>query len=203
MDAHTKLLEGKEFEIDAKLKKLYEGFDSEWAERMERIKEIDEHLKVHNSVEIVRHIKANYLAKINKHKLEAEGYLHDKNSDLSNCKDSICKAKAQKLIDWVTKNISNLESIIEFFQEKMQEYMSKGDIKIIDGEGDDEEDDEVMKSDKKNQAASIRLMKEFNGGDDENDDEKINPINFEGSLESEDMVEYEDYEESVIPRSSN
>jgi len=201
MQNHTKLLDAKEVEIDAKIKKFYEGFDSEWAERNKNIKEIDEHLKVHNSVEVVRHIRDHYLKKITDHKKDAEDYLSGKKSELNDCKHIVCKTKVQKLIDWTEKTIGHLQKIIKFFEDKIQQYMTKEDIKIIDGEYDDEEDDEVMKSDKKNQKESIKLMKEFNGSDD--DDSNVNPINFEGDIEGEDMNEPEDYEESVIPRASN
>merc|ERR1712007_351735 len=189
-----------------KLKKLYEGFDNEWAERNEKMEELEKHIENHNSAEIVRHIKEHWINKITKHKKDLSEYLISKNTELTECKDDLCKQKVQKIIDWIKKTNDNMDQIISFFQKKMEEYMDKEDIKIMEGV-DDSEDDEVMKSDKKNQNESIKAMDEFLGDSDNNN---IKPINVEDNLESlisndftDETIGLEEDYEGVYPRSTN
>jgi len=133
MDKNSKLIETKELEIDAKLKKYYEGFDDEWKEREKDMQELDEKMKEHNNVEIVRHIKEHWIDKINRHKKDIDQYLADTQAEYDQCKDTVCQEKVQKMIDWVKDTQSNLQKIIDFFTQKMEQYMNKEDIKIIQG----------------------------------------------------------------------
>jgi len=206
MNNHAQLLKDKETEVDSKLKKLYEGFDNEWAERNEKMEELEKHIENHNSAEIVRHIKEHWINKITKHKKDLSEYLISKNTELTECKDDLCKQKVQKIIDWIKKTNDNMDQIISFFQKKMEEYMDKEDIKIMEGV-DDSEDDEVMKSDKKNQNESIKAMDEFLG---DSDNSNIKPINVEDNLESlisndftDETIGLEEDYEGVYPRPSN
>jgi len=206
MNNHAQLLKDKETEVDSKLKKLYEGFDNEWAERNEKMEELDKHIENHNSAETVRHIKEHWINKITKHKKDLSEYLISKNTELTECKDDLCKQKVQKIIDWIKKTNDNMDQIISFFQKKMEEYMDKEDIKIME-EVDDSEDDEVMKSDKKNQNEAIKAMNEFLVDSDNND---IKPINVEDNLESvisndftDETIGLEEDYEGVYPRSTN
>ena len=217
MDKHTKLLKNKEIEIEANIKEFYTGFDSEWEQRQKHIEELDKHIKDHNDVEIVRHIQ-NWINWASKHKKGLTENLNKKKTELNECKDDICTDKAQKIIDWIHKTIANMDKIIAFFEKYMERFMDKADIKLMEGEADIEDDDDVMKADKKNQY--IDLMK--------SDKKKIRictkrmqkkricvsdhvkPISFEDDFEDDleddidggDMYEYGS-EEDFLPHATN
>merc|ERR1712050_455499 len=166
MDSHAQLLKNKEIEFYNKLKKFYEGFDEEWENRKQKFIELNEYMESKNAVEVVRHIKEHWIDKISSHKKNLNQHLRSKMIELDECKDDVCEQKVQKIIDWLKKAINNMDQIIKFFEAKMEQYMDKDDVKIME-EVDDEEDDEVMESDKKNQIDSIEdsLEDDVNGED--------------------------------------
>merc|ERR1712050_770391 len=44
--------------------------------------------------------------------------------------DNKCKEKAQNIIDWLKKNMNNIDTIISFFERKMEEYTNKNDEEV-------------------------------------------------------------------------
>merc|ERR1712066_829687 len=178
MDSHAQLLKNKEIEFYNKLKKFYEGFDSEWEDRKQKFVELNEYMESKNAAEIVRHIKQHWIDKISTHKKNLNQHLSSKMSELNQCEDDVCEQKVQKIIDWLKKAINNMDQITKFFEAKMEQYIDKEDIKIME-EVDDEEDDEVMESDKHNQSESIKEM-------NDDDSSNVNPIeSIEDSLEDD------------------
>jgi len=200
MDSHAQLLKNKEIEFYNKLKKFYEGFDEEWENRKQKFIELNEYMESKNAVEVVRHIKEHWIDKISSHKKNLNQHLRSKMIELDECKDDVCEQKVQKIIDWLKKAINNMDQIIKFFEAKMEQYMDKDDVKIME-EVDDEEDDEVMESDKKNQSESIKEM-------NDNEDSNVNPIDsIEDSLEDdvngEETLDTEEDFGDVYPRASD
>merc|ERR1711979_36733 len=56
--------------------------------------------------------------------------------------DNKCKEKAQNIIDWLKKNMNNIDTIISFFERKMEEYTSKK----VEDDSDEKNDEEVDKN---------------------------------------------------------
>jgi len=108
------------------------------------MEEIDRHLDNHNYDEVVRHIKSHYVDKLNDAKEFLNDYLNDKNNELNDCMidDNKCKEKAQNIIDWLKKNMNNIDTIISFFERKMEEYTNKK----VEDDSDEKNDEEVDKN---------------------------------------------------------
>jgi len=138
------LLKHNEAEIDKKMQELYKDFPEDWERRQKKMAELDEHIKNQNNVEIVRHIKEHLLKKLNLKKAEHENYLKTLKEKLTKCYDDLCKEKIDKIITWVEKTISNVNQVIEFYEKKMEQYMSKEDIKLMEGAHDPSDEDEDM-----------------------------------------------------------
>merc|ERR1712141_447966 len=56
--------------------------------------------------------------------------------------DNKCMEKAQNIIDWLKKNMNNIDTIISFFERKMGEYTNKK----VEDDSDEKNDEEADKN---------------------------------------------------------
>jgi len=196
------LLKNNEGDIDKKMQALYKDFPEEWEKRQKKMAELDEHIKGQNNVEIVRHIKEHLLKKLNLKKTEHENYLKTLKEKLSKCYDDLCKEKLNKIIAWVEKTISNVNKVIEFYEKRMEQYMNKEDIKLMEGAHDPSDEDEDMREEMENQGQFINgenFPEENPSSKNDDTSEELAPSgtnDLESELESES-------EELMIPAYTN
>merc|ERR1712007_97917 len=99
--------------------------------------------------------------------------------------------KLNKIITWVEKTITNVNQVIDFYEKKMEKYMSKEDIKLMEGVHDSSDEDDDMREDMENQNLFINgeNFPEENSSSDNNDaSEELAPSStndLESELESE------------------